>query len=479
MHKIDRLESMVRQQARVLIISGSSSAEIESLINFDLFQLQFEFVSDPSPNGLSAWIEQTGEKLVKVNVVEDSRSLNGGFSQQALNRVFGQIVLKQRIDAVVVVGLAGCTVDIPRVASLIGIPSIVILDESEVSVFATVDELSAIWIRDALDRTNVLICKSDHLVSWQQQLPESAKLASIDTLSEQLSAITDTRAVSREFDYATYEFCLRDHPLLSKMQQADTVHFQGCQKVLDLGCGSGIFLDLLRKNGINASGVERDPSIAEYGRGLGLDIITDDALDFLQNTTLRFDGIYCSHFVEHLPFEAVQKLISLLATVLEDNGLLILVFPDPESIRSQLLGFWRDPEHVRFYHPELVTSLAQAAGLQCEWSSYDDQPHRIVPFEEEPPSIDSLPETSIIQRPSSTVEQKGSLAGIFEFFGLVSSRKHEKLQHDLLTLREDVQQLAQKQNKILAQLENRTNSLWAVNRTWAWNDNAILRLRKK
>ena len=474
MCEFGKLERTVNKRARILLISEDDFSEDKIFTNFELFKLQFTFVAEPSPNAFSAWVTETHDMLEKVNVLEECRPLVGGFNQQALNRLFGQIVLKQHIDAVVVVGLMGCTIDISRVASLIGIPAIIVLDESAHAIFGQGEQSTDIWVKDALDRASALLCKPDHFDSWQEQLLGSKKLALIETLPEQLRSITEIRSVARQFDYATYEFCLRDHPLLSKMQQGDAFHFKGCQNVLDLGCGSGIFLDVLRKNGINACGVERDPVIAEYGRGMGLEIITDDALEFLHKTTLRFDGIYCSHFVEHLPFEVVQKLISLLARVLEDNGILVLVFPDPESIRSQLLGFWRDPEHVRFYHPELVTSLAQSVGLRCEWSSYDEQPHHIVSFEEQPPEIDVLPELSI-RTPSEDYSWRQRILALF---GLVSTGKHKVVQDDLFALREDIRQLTEKQNRILNQLKDRTDSLWAVNRTWAWNDNAVLKLRK-
>jgi hypothetical protein len=52
-----------------------------------------------------------------------------------------------------------------------------------------------------------------------------------------------------------------------------------------------------------------------------------------------------------------------LVRAVEPGGTVVLVFPDPESIRSQLLGFWRDPEHVRFYHPDLIELMARAHGL--------------------------------------------------------------------------------------------------------------------
>jgi len=238
-----------------------------------------------------------------------------------------------------------------------------------------------------------------------------------------------------------------------QMRAGEVRHFAGCRRVLDLGCGAGIFLQLLAEAGIAASGVERDPVIAAYGRGMGCDITTADALDYLQRAgehaaSLAFDGVYCSHFVEHLPVDVVQTLLARLARLLPPDGTLVLAFPDPESIRSQLLGFWRDPEHVRFYHPELVATLASAHGFDLEWSSYHEQPHEVVPF---------------------------ALATL----GLVPAREHRQLARRIDRLQAALDVTLDQQRRAIAALTDRTDQLWAVNRTWAWNDNAVLKLRKR
>ncbi|MFT4615602.1 MAG: SAM-dependent methyltransferase, partial [Bacteroidia bacterium] len=246
-----------------------------------------------------------------------------------------------------------------------------------------------------------------------------------------------------------------------------------------LACGVGIFLDCLRREGINAQGVERDERIARYARGMGLDVKTGDALEFLERSSGNYDGVYCSHFVEHLPVESVQELLEQFARTLAPGGVLVLVFPDPESIRSQLLGFWRDPEHVRFYHPELISAMAVAAGLELEWSSYDEQPHRVVPFSEDPPQI---PQYSVFPSLESGAAQQrsgGLLDKIFRKLGLAQESQLRQLEARLGSWSEALQQESERQLAASRVLEERTSQLWDINRTWAWNDNVTLKLRKQ
>lgn len=437
----------------------------------DFRYLSYQYTNNDSPDGLSAWFD--GES---IQVMSCCRSIRGGFRQQALNRLFAQAALKLKASVVLVVGLEGSTLDIPRVASLMGLPALMLLDRAYDEVAAGLVDAELTWLRDSLVRCEMNFATSDSIGSWCRAFPD-IEFHAESKLAARLSAPASGVSLQHEFDYSTYEFCLRDHPLLMQMQQNEAGHFDNCSNVLDLGCGAGIFLQLLSERGIKAKGVERDPKIAEYGRGMGLDITTDDALEFLAKQKSSFDGIYCSHFVEHLPVELVQRLLKLMAEALEPGGVLLLAFPDPESIRSQLFGFWRDPEHVRFYHPELITTFALALGLECEWSSYDAQPHQVHHFEVMPEPLVEIPalpklEASVPQQASSWWES------VLDHLGIVSKRNQD-LQTELTKQWErELQHYHDQQRQYLLGLTQRTESLWKINQTWAWNDNVSLKLRK-
>jgi len=162
---------------------------------------------------------------------------------------------------------------------------------------------------------------------------------------------------------------------------------------------------------------------------------------------------------------------------MERGGVLVLVFPDPESIRSQLLGFWRDPEHVRFYHWELIASMAATLGLEVEWCSYTDQPHHRVPFASKPPPVRQgtpFPGLLVDDEPS----QLGRGEKLLEKLGLVTTGRLRRLEKQLMEWSSVLGDLSRQYVAASVQLEKRTSSLWDVNQTWAWNDNVTLKLRK-
>ena len=58
-------------------------------------------------------------------------------------------------------------------------------------------------------------------------------------------------------------------------------YFAGASDVLDVGCGRGEFLDLLKKAGISGRGLDLNPEMVEVCRARGLDATAGDAVSYL------------------------------------------------------------------------------------------------------------------------------------------------------------------------------------------------------
>jgi SAM-dependent methyltransferase len=385
-------------------------------------------------------------------------SLSAGFRAHCLNLPVLDFVTRQRATAVYIDELTGPTVDLSRVLTLFAVPVYLRLQSDPNTLLTGLAVAARRRLEASLKACSGLLADTPEIEQqWRKAFSDlPAFIAAADLVRFGSGSVLQ---LQRPDDYAIYEFAQRHHPLLVDMQAPDVHHFHGCRHVLDVGCGVGVFLSLLEAGGIPAVGVERNAVLACYGREMGLDIIADDALDYLALQRERFDGIYCGHFVEHLPSEAVAILLQRIHNALLPGGIAVLVFPDPESIRTQLLGFWRDPEHVRFYHPELIVTMAAAIGLHCEWRSYDDEPHDIGAFPRQPPVMP--PE------PSSETSRLSVWHGILRQLGIATAAEVQALVVQNLALR----------NRVTA-LQSRTETLWRVNQTWSWSDNAVLRLRK-
>lgn len=150
--------------------------------------------------------------------------------------------------------------------------------------------------------------------------------------------------------------------------------FAGAGRVLDLGCGRGIFLDLLREAGVAAVGIDASEAAVAACRERGHDARRADAVAALDDFAKRgetFGGIFASHVVEHLPPERVPALFAGLAAALAPGGRAVVVTPDPANLVVLTEVFWLDPTHVRPWPRPVLEAFGRAAGLNVV-ASYGD-----------------------------------------------------------------------------------------------------------
>ncbi len=131
---------------------------------------------------------------------------------------------------------------------------------------------------------------------------------------------------------------------------------------LDLGCGRGEFLELLRESGRQGMGVEADPVLVRVCRSKGLKVEEGTALEFLRGEAGEWDGIIISHLIEHLPSSEVYRLLAAAADRLRSGGRLIVLTPNPNFLPG-VGAFWSDMTHVRPYPLAGLRSLFADVGL--------------------------------------------------------------------------------------------------------------------
>jgi SAM-dependent methyltransferase len=133
---------------------------------------------------------------------------------------------------------------------------------------------------------------------------------------------------------------------------------------VDLGCGRGEWLELLREHGYQARGVDIDEDMLTACRERNLDVKNEDAVKFLQAAPDASQMILSAfHVVEHLPFSALQNLIRQAFRVLKPGGLLFLETPNPENIKVSSLNFYLDPTHRHPLPPDLLSFLPKFYGF--------------------------------------------------------------------------------------------------------------------
>ena len=177
-------------------------------------------------------------------------------------------------------------------------------------------------------------------------------------------AVQGQEVAAPSFDYERFEDRFRPEASVRERQKDYVELMRGHKLVVDLGCGRGELIELLREAGIPAYGVEIDPDFVALLEEKGIEVVAQDAVAHLESLEPgAVDGIVGSHLVEHLPAAAVSRLVALAGEMLADGGILILETPNPESVLAGSVNFHRDLTHVRPIHPDTLAFLAESAGF--------------------------------------------------------------------------------------------------------------------
>jgi O-antigen chain-terminating methyltransferase len=133
---------------------------------------------------------------------------------------------------------------------------------------------------------------------------------------------------------------------------------------LDLGCGRGEWLELMREIGVEARGVDLDDGMLAACSERGLAAEHAEAIAFLRGLPDESVVIVSAfHVAEHIPFADLQTLVQEALRVLRPAGLLILETPNPENLEVATVKFYYDPTHQRPLPPALLSFLPEHYGF--------------------------------------------------------------------------------------------------------------------
>ncbi len=133
--------------------------------------------------------------------------------------------------------------------------------------------------------------------------------------------------------------------------------------ILDLGCGAGYFLSVLKDKKIRSKGLEVSRHLVDYCKNNGLDV-SSSSLELEDD--LSFDLITMYDVLEHL--ESPIEVMKCINKKLKKNGICIAYTPNIESLAFEIMGSNQNTllpfEHVCFYNPKSLNLLASKSGFQ-------------------------------------------------------------------------------------------------------------------
>jgi len=165
-------------------------------------------------------------------------------------------------------------------------------------------------------------------------------------------------------DYFAFESRMRGSvDAIRERQRPYVEDFRESAPVLDIGCGRGELLGLLREAGVDARGIDADADMVAYARGDGLDVEQADLVEHLEKLDEgSLGGIFMGQVVEHLPAPTLVLALTLAAAKLRPGGLLVAETINPLSPLA-LRSYFADLTHAQPLVPETLELLARQAGF--------------------------------------------------------------------------------------------------------------------
>ena len=212
------------------------------------------------------------------------------------------------------------------------------------------------------------------------------------SLSETAAVTTptppDSAGIAPAFDYLRFAERFRGSAEYVKSRQAFYVpYFAGCKNVLDIGCGRGEFLELMRDASVAARGIDLNREFIALCHGKGLAAEVADLFTYLSDLPdASLDGIFSAQVVEHLPPARLPEMIRLAAQKLRRGGVLVVETPNPECLAIVATHFYLDPTHTKPIPNALLAFYMEEYGIGRI------EVHQRSPAIESMPALAELPE---------------------------------------------------------------------------------------
>ena len=217
------------------------------------------------------------------------------------------------------------------------------------------------------DLLGILYALDEQLAAIERRLvldddPYQALVARLDDLESRLEA--------RPFLPPFSPGALRDElarPGTPPAVDLDAVaeRLAGHEPVLDIRSGAGELLGRLRQRGVTAEGVEADDELREQALDEGLAVHPGDGVTHLDRLAeASLGAVVAIGVVERLGPQALVELVTLAASRLRADGVLLIGTPDPRSLALHAEASGLDPTVTGWLQPDYLRFLLLHAGFR-------------------------------------------------------------------------------------------------------------------
>ncbi|MBO4461558.1 MAG: methyltransferase domain-containing protein [Lachnospiraceae bacterium] len=186
--------------------------------------------------------------------------------------------------------------------------------------------------------------------------------------------------VSTPVDY--YRDCIRASGVSEEMAKEKTSYYHQIfeeynlidKDVLEIGCGGGEFLKLIKDAGARALGLEHKEELVNKAIGLGYNVIKGYPGECEKEEMKgRFDGFICSNFLEHAP--KPDEFLQGISDMLKENAVGVIEVPNFEMVQKKMLFTELIIDHLLYFTNDTLRQMLELNGFEVvsvklSWHDY-------------------------------------------------------------------------------------------------------------
>ncbi|MEA4917010.1 class I SAM-dependent methyltransferase [Proteiniphilum sp.] len=170
---------------------------------------------------------------------------------------------------------------------------------------------------------------------------------------------SDKGVINRLYHYFRKQMLRKKVKLVATHTTGDPI------RLLDIGCGTGYFLQAAKEEGWSVTGIEKDEKTRKSATiRSGVTVKDENAL--WETESASFDAVTLWHVLEHL--EKLNETIHKIEEIITPEGIVVIALPNCHSYDA---GFYKEhwaaydiPRHLWHFSPETVEKLLAKHHLQ-------------------------------------------------------------------------------------------------------------------